>query len=1099
MALHGVVTLLCGLGFLATSSASPLRAPLSVPDHVRRATNSEDPSCPDGFFCKQSSCPEGVVCPSGETCINFEGNFACAPPGLQWCALNPTTLQGVGCDSGLCWSENVLLSSTTHLTNYIQCSIGAVCNVCNPGQTCGDNQCVGGSNPSSSSSSTTTTTSSTTSSTTTTIPPVITTSSTTTTSTTTTRSSTTTTTSQTTTTTTTTTSGQSTSTSSSTTTTTSASSAPTQPARVGTFSLIGCYSDQVDPRVLVADSSEDSTGMTVEACVSLAKAGSWRYAGVEYSSQCFVGNQLHGGTLFASSDCNMPCSGNPGETCGGGNRIQIYSDATWEDPTYGELTDAVHQYNASVWQALQVIEDYRGHLETLQGILQSGQSTKVKREGEYEEIELSLLGDQSAANEASTSLAAAKENGNRVLTLGRRLDTIEENNPRVPQYAFDDWDHAVTNTVNSLEDQLLDVIRDLNANVAELSNAISSGITPAIDAAASIARVDITINAIGLPVSAGVTASGIFLVLATLAALFESNGSPITTTAMPSTTTTVSSTTTSSSSTSCAASATTSPVIILTVEGTTVEEFEAFVATLPKDPEALQFTESWQPNFIYMGIVDQCSAEQFNSNPIIDAWNVDGLMELDSNDDTLTSDTSTTKRSYRHKAEDLGDWGNPNEEPTNRNTTAHHQLQRRYEPTPDSRFQLQQNSPNHLKWLSQVSRYTNLDGDYLSFDDVIYNDPPASSTNPKDAPIVYLIDSAFLTGHESFTGSIVGGFGVDDVGGKITGLTFVPRNDHGTCMASLAVGKYHSMGKKARLVPVELVISKSGVILELRARRAAFVFKEIYRHIIDNGGKQNAVISMSFGAPRDAFEWGSGLVPSLQPKRDIFDRFLSWFYNLGVSVVCSAGNDQRHQRPAEQLDLSYFLPRGKGGADTPLIVVGNSFYNNSRHPDSQYGDSGDLGILTLYNVGTDVDCATIQYTTGDHPIPIIDAVSSYRIQPAGTSQATAITAGMIAYYLSQPDLKARFMANGPDQMPKSIKSYLRTIAVRYKGAPVDGIPRAASGDVIPCVEGTAGRPPIVDLELNLPTSADPRTFATTQVTDGEAIVISPIPQCWNLQ
>jgi hypothetical protein len=113
---------------------------------------------------------------------------------------------------------------------------------------------------------------------------------------------------------------------------------------------------------------------------------------------------MHGGTQFASSDCNMPCSGNGGETCGGGNRIQIYSDTTWEDPTYAELADAVHQYNASVWQALQVIEDYRGHLETLQGILQSSPSAKVKRAGEYEEIELRLIADRSAANEASTSL-----------------------------------------------------------------------------------------------------------------------------------------------------------------------------------------------------------------------------------------------------------------------------------------------------------------------------------------------------------------------------------------------------------------------------------------------------------------------------------------------------------------------------------------------------------------------------------------------------------------------------------------------------------------------------------------------------------------------
>jgi hypothetical protein len=274
--------------------------------------------------------------------------------------------------------------------------------------------------------------------------------------------------------------------------------------------------------------------------------------------------------------------------------------------------------------------------------------------------------------------------------------------------------------------------------------------------------------------------------------------------------------------------------------------------------------------FIYMGTVDQCTAEKFNNNPIIDAWNVDGLMELDSNDDTITSDTSATKRSYRHTFSEADDWENVNNEWTDGNTPAKYaQLHRRVEPTANSRFQLQQNSPNHLKWLSQVSRYTNLDGDYFSFDDLIYNDPPASSTNPADRPIVYLIDSAFLTGHEvrnalelpspckqntsanptikSFAGSIVGGFGVDDVGGRITGLTFVPRNDHGTCMASLAVGQYHSMGKKARLVPVELVISKAGVIRELRARRAAFVFREIYRHIINNGGKANAVISMSFG------------------------------------------------------------------------------------------------------------------------------------------------------------------------------------------------------------------------------------------------------------
>jgi hypothetical protein len=66
--------------------------------------------------------------------------------------------------------------------------------------------------------------------------------------------------------------------------------------------------------------------------------------------------------------------------------------------------------------------------------------------------------------------------------------------PLCPRIALSPVGLTADNIVNSLEDQLLDVIRDLNDNVVELSNAISSGITPAIDAAASIARVDITVG-----------------------------------------------------------------------------------------------------------------------------------------------------------------------------------------------------------------------------------------------------------------------------------------------------------------------------------------------------------------------------------------------------------------------------------------------------------------------------------------------------------------------------------------------------------------------------------------------------------------------------
>ncbi|PYI31449.1 hypothetical protein BP00DRAFT_474956 [Aspergillus indologenus CBS 114.80] len=1109
MTVGRAVALLYALGLVATSAASPLRAPLSAPKNVRRATSSADPSCPVGFFCQQSDCPSDVVCPSGETCINFEGNYACAPPGLQWCALNPTTLQGVGCDSGLCCHGNCYTSDAVCCDfPSIQCSIGTACNVCSPGQTCGTNQCIGGAE-----STTTTATRSTSSSTTTTLPPVVpssttttstttrsTISTTTTTSKTTTTTTSTSTTSKTTTTTSSTSSASTTSKSTTTTTISSVSSTPTRPTQVDSFSFLGCYSDQESPRVLVADSKEDATGMTVEACVSLAKAGAWRYAGVEYSTQCFVGNTIHDGTAYSDSDCNMPCSGNTAETCGGGNRVQIYADRTWEDPTYAELADAVHQYNASVWQALQVLESYQGHLETLQGLLQSSSSAKAKRadQSDYEEIELQMMGDQSAANEASSSLSAAKANGDRLLTLGRRLDTIDEDDPSVSEEAFEEWDNAV----DALQSQMIEVIRDLNANLVELSDAIAAGVAPAIDAAASIAQLKITINAIGLPVSAAASATGIFLVIATLAALFESNGSPpvATPTIVPTTTsmTTTATFTTSSStsSTSCAATATTSPVIIMTVEGTTVQEFQDFVATLPKDPEALQFTESWQPNFVYMGIVDQCTAEKLNSNPIVDAWSVDGEIDLDSNDDTLDDAVSAKKRSYSATpagSSHPGSMNNSHDEPwlndDNLNATERQpHLQARIEPTANSRFYLQQQSPGHLQWLSQVSRYSNLYGNYLSFDDLIYNDP--SNANANGAPIVYVIDSAFLAGHESFAGRLYDSFGVDDVGSRKTGLTIVPRNGHGTCMASLATGAYHSMGKTARLVAVELVLSKAGVMLRMRARRAGFVFQEIYRHIMNNGAQGNAVISMSFGGPRQAFLWGESLNPLDEPQQDVFDKYLQWFYDLGIAVVCSAGNDAAQQRDPAQLDLNYLYPRGKGGADTPLIVVGNALFDNSRNPNSQFRDNDQRGILTLYNVGTNVDCATVGYN--DQGVDTFQ-LNVYAVEPAGTSQATAITAGMIAYYLSQPDLRAQFMANGLGSMSKAIKTYLQNTANQYKldAGLTDGIPRAALGDVVPCSGGTAGRPAINPNPF-VPAATDLRQLVRTQVTDGTTVVIQNV-------
>ncbi|KAK4206827.1 hypothetical protein QBC37DRAFT_258106, partial [Rhypophila decipiens] len=96
---------------------------------------------------------------------------------------------------------------------------------------------------------------------------------------------------------------------------------------VGSFKNQGCFFDYASGhRVLQADSTTDDSesGMTVEKCVVFARRNYWRYAGVEFGSQCFVGNTLRDAQGAPIRDCNMPCAGNDLDLCGSGNHIEVY-------------------------------------------------------------------------------------------------------------------------------------------------------------------------------------------------------------------------------------------------------------------------------------------------------------------------------------------------------------------------------------------------------------------------------------------------------------------------------------------------------------------------------------------------------------------------------------------------------------------------------------------------------------------------------------------------------------------------------------------------------------------------------------------------------
>ncbi|KAI5207927.1 hypothetical protein E4T38_03158 [Aureobasidium subglaciale] len=106
---------------------------------------------------------------------------------------------------------------------------------------------------------------------------------------------------------------------------TKASTDPMNVNATGNYSFYSCYKDS--PRALSVVSASDT--MSVDACLKLAEAGKYTWAGLEYSRECWLGNALASGTGNATaSECNMPCKGMPGQLCGAGSRLSLYKRNT---------------------------------------------------------------------------------------------------------------------------------------------------------------------------------------------------------------------------------------------------------------------------------------------------------------------------------------------------------------------------------------------------------------------------------------------------------------------------------------------------------------------------------------------------------------------------------------------------------------------------------------------------------------------------------------------------------------------------------------------------------------------------------------------------
>ncbi|XP_033102142.1 WSC domain-containing protein 2-like [Anneissia japonica] len=90
---------------------------------------------------------------------------------------------------------------------------------------------------------------------------------------------------------------------------------------------LGCYSDVVDKRALRDSFSSDSRRMTIPRCLRQCYTKGFRYAGLEFRSECYCGNILFQKKANESL-CHLKCAGDESQFCGGIAFVSIYEIVT---------------------------------------------------------------------------------------------------------------------------------------------------------------------------------------------------------------------------------------------------------------------------------------------------------------------------------------------------------------------------------------------------------------------------------------------------------------------------------------------------------------------------------------------------------------------------------------------------------------------------------------------------------------------------------------------------------------------------------------------------------------------------------------------------
>lgn len=102
---------------------------------------------------------------------------------------------------------------------------------------------------------------------------------------------------------------------------------PTPSQTIGSYSYLGC-ANQTSPLALAGMSKTDSKKMTTETCQKYCLDNNYGLAATQNGGTCYCGNGLQSYSAVGQKSCNVPCTGNNTEVCGGAKSLSVWNSTS---------------------------------------------------------------------------------------------------------------------------------------------------------------------------------------------------------------------------------------------------------------------------------------------------------------------------------------------------------------------------------------------------------------------------------------------------------------------------------------------------------------------------------------------------------------------------------------------------------------------------------------------------------------------------------------------------------------------------------------------------------------------------------------------------